>query len=191
MSQFFTDEDFDAIIQDLVTYEGLVPWLYCDQFGYVTTGIGNLVTNATSAVNMPLTHLDGSTGSDAEKAAAWTKVKSAYTTAKSANYYKDLSDLRISKDYATNLAKKRLENEFIPGLIKIFPSFSNFPLAAKRAIIDMAYNLGLGKLAKAFPSFIKACNISDWATAADECHRSTCRDSRNDWTQGLFQSIDA
>jgi hypothetical protein len=50
----------------------------------------------------------------------------------------------------------------------------------------MAYNLGVGKLGKAFPTLIKACRDGNFELAADECKRSSSRPERNEATQGLF-----
>jgi GH24 family phage-related lysozyme (muramidase) len=49
----------------------------------------------------------------------------------------------------------------------------------------MAYNLGVGGLSR-FQELLKACDRGDWAAAAEECHRRTCRDERNEWTRELF-----
>ncbi len=49
----------------------------------------------------------------------------------------------------------------------------------------MAYNLGVGGLGR-FSNMLHACERGDFAAAADECHRRTCRDDRNEATRELF-----
>jgi GH24 family phage-related lysozyme (muramidase) len=50
----------------------------------------------------------------------------------------------------------------------------------------MAYNLGVKGL-KEFTHLVQSANAQQWAAAARECHRKTCRASRNEWTQNQFE----
>lgn len=62
-----------------------------------------------------------------------------------------------------------------------------WPPAAQVAVLDMAYNLGLGGLDK-YPKLKAACLIQDWQTAAAECLRHGVGDARNADTRRLFES---
>ena len=61
----------------------------------------------------------------------------------------------------------------------LISGFDAFPNSAKTALIDMGFNLGLPKLGRLFPKFNDAVNRKDWATAAEESHRTKIQDSRN------------
>ena len=179
-------------IADLVAHEGCIPWLYCDSLGFVTIGIGNLVAKFSDTIALPLAHADGTPATDEEKTKAWYKVFGTFnrhaTTHLPAAGYKGLTDLRITQDYAETLAEARLVKEFLPGLMKVFNSFAGFPMNARRGLVDMIYNLGVGRFTNEFPKFIAAVRDGRWTDAAAECHRSSCRDERNDWTKSLFAS---
>lgn len=58
-------------------------------------------------------------------------------------------------------------------------------METKQALLDMAYNLGVGGLGK-FSQLKEAVNRQDWATAAECCNRRTSRAERNDWTREMF-----
>ena len=179
------DEYFD----DLEAHEGSTTWLYCDVRGFVTVGIGNLVSSSDAAKAYPFVHRDTNAfATDEEKIAGWQAVKDAYNQTKSAMFYQSICDLRLALDYVKSLVATRLSNEFVPGIIRLCPRFASFPLPARRALVDMAFNLGVHGLGM-FPHMLAACNAGDWAMAAGQCHRSTCRDTRNAWTAQCF--IDA
>lgn len=170
---------------DLVAFEGCVTWLYCDVRGFVTIGIGNLVGLPKTSAALPLRHPDGRPAIPGEAETAWAHVTDAYRKDRLAAYYKACSDLRITVDDAKSMVARRLESEFIPGIKRICHDFDAWPLPARQAIVDMAYNLGVGGLAK-FVRLIAACQGQDWASAAAYCHRATSREARNAWTAQRF-----
>ena len=185
-----TSDYFD----DLQANEGCCTWLYCDSRGFVTTGIGNLVADADACAALPwahaLTNVGGSPApvTDEQKRTAYANVLNAFGPTKpSAMAYRSISDLRLTMDFVIGLVEKRLETEFVPGLQELCPGFDNFPLPARRALVDMAYNLGVHGLSH-FTRMLLACNAGDWETAARQCHRASSRDSRNDWTAQMFAS---
>lgn len=171
--------DVADYFSDLEAHEGCCTWLYCDDRGNATTGIGNLVPDADACAALPWL------GND-DPRDAYTRVLNAFGPTKpAASVYLGISDLRLSLDFVANLVGQRLETEFLPGIQRLCPGFDGFPLSARRALVDMAYNLGVHGLAK-FPVMLAACNSGDWATAAKQCHRATCRDTRNAWTAQMF-----
>lgn len=186
--------NFSDYFDDLQAHEGCVTWLYCDSHGFVTTGIGNLVPSADACAALPWFHAANNPAggpvpaADGEKRSAYTKVLNAFGLIKpSAMQYRSISDLRLTLDFVIGLVEKRLTGEFIPGIQNLCPGFDNFPQPARRAIVDMAYNLGVHGLSS-FPRFLSACNAGDWETASRQCHRATSRDSRNDWTAQMLAS---
>lgn len=180
---------------DLEAHEGCCTWLYCDSRGYATTGIGNLVADVDACAALPWVHALAPVGgpltavTDDEKRMLYARVVNAFGDAKpAASAYRLLSNLRLELDFVIGLVGQRLETEFVPGIRELCPDFDKFPLPARRALVDLAYNLGVHGLSN-FQMLLTACNSGDWATAARQCHRSSCRDSRNVWTATMF--IDA
>jgi GH24 family phage-related lysozyme (muramidase) len=172
--------------EDLVAFEGMIPWLYCDVRGLATTGIGNLVASPASCAKHPWRHqTDGRAALPGEAETLWAQTTDAYRKDLGAAAYRNISDLRLDKGYIQGLVATRLERDFIPGIKRLCHDFDDWPLPARQAIVDMAYNLGVGGLAK-FHKLIAACQARDWATAASECSRSTCREMRNAWTFQRF-----
>jgi len=180
-------------VVDLETYEGFVSWLYCDDRGFVTVGIGNLVRSPDDAVALPMHWKDtGKTATDEEKRAAWIAVNDAFRKTAGAVHYRRCSDLRITNAFALELVKQRLQSEFLPALRKLYHSFDTWPKSAKRAEIDMVYNLGVHGLSK-FANHVAALQRGDFTTAAAECVRSEpgataaiCRKPRNKWAVRMF-----
>jgi hypothetical protein len=144
------------------------------------------VASAETAVSLPFVHRDkGTPATAAQKIAAFNHVKGKLA-AHRARYYKTFTDLDLPDATIRTLALTRLRTEFLPGLKSIFPKFDEFPLSARRALVDMVYNLGVKGLKK-FTHLVKSANAKHWKAVAKECHRSTCRTSRNEWTQKQFE----
>lgn len=170
--------------------EGCTTWLYCDVRGYPTIGIGNLVASPAAAIALPFRDTFGATPTEDDKREAWKTVVGAFDKSHSAAFYKHLTTLRLTDDFVYQLAATRLERDFLPGIRKLCHDFDAWPETAQRAIVDMAYNLGVHGLSH-FVNLLGACQAQDWAAAAHECHRSTCRDSRNAWTMTMFIDAEA
>src|SRR3954470_2211477 len=86
-----------AIVRDLERFEGRYPHLYRDCRGYVTIGVGNLVSTADACARLPLLR-PGSPPTpalDDEKRVAWNAVNAAKPNMR-ASYYRPLSALRLS-----------------------------------------------------------------------------------------------
>jgi GH24 family phage-related lysozyme (muramidase) len=172
-------------LRDLLHWEGDTKYLYVDTRGFVTTGIGQLVKDAAAARELPF--IDTRTGAPAtaqqidQAFAAVQQRPKGHTE----SWYATATHLRLPEETVRALAQSRLTNEFLPGLRRELPHFDSYPPSAQRALIDMAYNLGVGGVGR-FHSLRAACEAGDWAQAAAECHRRTCRAERNDWTRDLF-----
>jgi hypothetical protein len=93
------------------------------------------------------------------------------------------------------IAVRRLDTEFLPALRELCPGFDGFRRTAQSALVDLVWNLGPGAAStparhatglRAFPTLLRYVNAGRWADAALECHRSTARAERNDWTRARF-----
>ena len=83
-----------------------------------------------------------------------------------------------------------MQNEFLPNLRKVFPGFDSYPMPAQRAIVDMAYNMGVGKLERGFPTFVSLCRAGEFGKAAGESRRSSSREERNAATKELLEDAE-
>jgi GH24 family phage-related lysozyme (muramidase) len=184
-------EAIDTFISDLKNWEGVYAWLYLDVRAYPTTGIGHLVATPSAMLPLPWkVQQEGkpATWRDAtavEKTNAWHRV-SGMPKALRATAYASSTNLRLMLEDIEGLCRARLEYEFLPRLPMILTGWAQYPLSAQRALVDMAYNLGMGGLSR-FVRMRAACAKWDWAQAAAESVRTSCRQARNDWTAALLK----
>ena len=183
-----TGEDF---YEDTEAYEGSVEYMYLDSRGFPTCGVGQLINSAEAAQALNWT-IDGRDARADEIQHDWNHIVAMKDVEevmkrRAARYYRGASVCRMSADEIKRVCVARLDDEFIPGLRKLVDGFDDLPEGAQRALVDMAYNLGLGGLHK-FTHFLGAVRSSDWEAAAQQCHRATCRQDRNDWTAAQLQS---
>jgi GH24 family phage-related lysozyme (muramidase) len=177
--------DIRALCRELTRWEGSCRHMYVDTRGHVTTGVGHLLRDPTAAAALPWFHrATGKPATTDEIRSAFREV-GALGAGHKAGSYQRASDLVLPQAKLEQLAATRLESEFLPGLRRLCPRFDGYPLPAQRALVDMAYNLGVGGLAK-FQTLIAACQRGDFAAAADACHRRSSRDERNEATRALF-----
>jgi GH24 family phage-related lysozyme (muramidase) len=197
--------DYDKLYKDIQRWEGVVRHMYLDTHKppLVTVGTGNMLPDAAAAQALPF--INAETGKDAtpqEIANAFTQVAAMKGSMK-AKKYKLKPSIEITEDYAKEMALSRLKSEFIPGIRQFFTGFDTYPAPAQRALIDMAYNIGVGRDAKvvkgkkqkasglhAFSHLKAAAESNDWAAAAAACHSSSSV-KRNAWRVQLFQDADA
>jgi GH24 family phage-related lysozyme (muramidase) len=177
-----TTIDVGALRDDLLRWEGNKPFMYLCSAGYVTTGIGNKLANAQEATALPWQHkATGLPATPAEIRTAFERV--AAMTAefrcgdpKAPNpfgpqHYEKMSDLVLPDGAANQLAVDRLEKDFLKGLRRLFPGFDGYPQPAQRALVDMAYTLGVNGLETKFPRFVAACREGKFADAAEQSDR--------------------
>jgi GH24 family phage-related lysozyme (muramidase) len=188
--------DVRAFMADLRRWEGEHRFMYVDTRGYVTTGIGHLLKKAEAALDLPWQHkATGQRATPAEVRAVFERMCEKWADYKRENpngkgipapKFEPVSDLVLPDGFATKLAIDRLQGEFLPKLKALFPGFDSCPVPAQRALVDMAYNLGVDGLKKKFPSFVAAWRDGDFALAAKESERSSSRAERNDATRNLL-----
>jgi len=191
------DAEANSVLSDLLKHEGCVGHMYQDTHGNVTVGIGELVPNFQAALSMPF--VDATDGMLAPVAASSSQVISDFQRVAAmpaghpaAFYHPGPQSYLIIIPVAVCTARvlARLNAEFVPAIVALMPKFEAFPLAAKRAIVDMAWSLGPAGLAK-FHVFITDCNRGDFRGAAFESNRKGGTLDRNQWTKSmLLQAAD-
>lgn len=173
-------------LDDLRRWEGTYRWLYLDKKGLVTTGIGNLVRDLQAAQRLPW-FISGRAASADEIRDDYQAVR-ACTIGLTADAFETKTRCRMTVRAAVELAERRLEHEFLPGLRLYTRGFEQLPQQARRALVDRAYCLGLTGL-REFEHLQAAVETHDWATAARECHIDGGRESRNAWAAALFHEL--
>jgi GH24 family phage-related lysozyme (muramidase) len=184
----------EKLMEALPGFEGNVPHFYLDGRGNVTIGIGHLVEHYIDAAEFPFgedTWENGrgtTTQSPNQREVAISGDYEAVRTSKpgqAMHYYRDLCKLTLTAGWAEDDCATRLENEFQPALRRDFRNFDALPIPAQSALLDMAYNLGAGKL-REYKNLITAVEGFNFTRAAEECHRRGIQDTRNQWTRDQF-----
>ena len=149
-------------------FEGYIHNMYRDVKGFVTVGVGNILTTANAAAALNFTHgLNGALASGGEKTTAWTTVSQALP-GKPASFYEPLTDLRLKDAEIDQLVLTKAIS--LDGLNPI-----DFPLVHATLCADA--QLGLLSMRwpggwSTFPKFKAHVNALQWFGAARECHFS-------------------
>ena len=159
--------------------------MYVDSGGHVATGAGHRLANAAAAAALPWRHRGtGRPASRPDIDDAFHRVR-VQGSGRTALAYRVASDLVLPHGVVGDLVIARLDRELLPGLRGVFRTFDRYPAPARRALVEMAFDLGLARLCK-FRNLIAACERGAFATAAEHCHRRGRRDPRNAATRTLF-----
>ena len=195
-----TDDSLKLILAGLERVEGRTAYIYNDSANPPnrTVGVGCLLADPAAACRLPFRNVgEGRPATAAETTADFLRVKAMPGGLPSPQYRVHTGSpvIELDDDAITALGIAKLTRDFLPGLREMFPGFNDFPNPAQCTLIDMAWNLGLGRPSSpdhrasglyGFPSLIAACNRGDWETAAGESHVATSRDVRNQWRSEQF-----
>jgi GH24 family phage-related lysozyme (muramidase) len=173
---------------DLSANEGRVNHMYLDTKGLVTVGVGTMLPDVKAA--QALHFLVRSTKAAASAAEIETEFKAvlAQPAGQLAANYTTLLDM--PEDQIDSLLDTEITTREA-GLRMQFKGYDGYPASARRALIDMVFNLGMGSASKntgllAFKTMKTAIETGDWKKAAASCHRNGPSRSRNDWTRDRF-----
>lgn len=145
--------------------EGVVPWMYLDILGLVTTGIGNLIDPLPKG--LPFTRADGTSASGCEIEAEWRSVKSAKYLAKAGHLAaKTITQLRLTPEGLRQVVTAKMA-EMEAHLKRRFPPFETWPADAQLATMSMAWACGPGFR---FPALAAALLAGDFVKASATCH---------------------
>lgn len=182
---------WDQIQEDMKTHEALITHLYLDSVNKVTVGIGNMLPTLSAAQALGfVVRTDDKAATREQIKADWDAVNAEAGKNWRAKRFVSVTKLDLPEDICWSLLKKRIDDEFIPGLKKIFPDWTLLPTPVKRALLDMAYNLGLTGLKK-FKTLITHVKKQDWVKAAKRCKRKGIPTERNEWTEARFEEASA
>lgn len=202
----------ELVYKDLKDQEGVVLFMYLDTAKppKVTVGVGNMLPNVAAAQALPFINVATKARATPDEIERTFKKVAAMEGSHPAATYKQHPSIEITEETAKTLALARLNAEFLPLLRRHFAGFDEYPLPARRALIDMIYNMGWssgeerhGKRPRhgliTFGTLHRAAEAGDWKTAALHCHRRDTNPNsrrpshaalRNEWTKRLFEHAD-
>lgn len=179
-----TELPWNDVAADFERWEGKVAHMYLDTAGLVTVGVGKMLPNVKAAQALGFIKQADGLAASAEDIATDFKQVSKQAKGKLASSYKRYTKLMLPDEIIDTLLKKLVAG-FEADLKENFAHYRSYPAPAKRALLDMVYNLGLAGLVK-FKKLKKAAESGKWRTAAVNCERAGPSDERNDWTRDMF-----
>ena len=173
-----TPDKLATVKANIAASEGRVPWLYRDSGpeGALTCGVGHKVSDYLACQSLPFSPPITA----AEWAALMVEPKACRASFYQAVTKGRLSDVDIDTILDADVASK------IAQLTAVIYGYENLPDGPQAALLDMAFNLGVGGLTKGYPKLMAAVKSGDWQTAAAECHRNGISADRNQQTANLF-----
>lgn len=186
-----TESEKTTLREKLELYEGLVEHMYLDTKGYVTVGIGHLITNALAAKKLDFVRQkDNKKATEEEIDADYIAVKKQIKGLLSGSYRKH-TKLKLKKVSIDSLTNKHIES--FEGELKVIyggENFDAFPVSVRLALFDMIFNLGMTKLNSDFPTFNKYIKSNKWGKAAEQSNRVGISKSRNKYVKDLLESAE-
>ena len=140
--------DVRALSTELIRWEGYCPHMFVDEAGQVTTGVGHRLQNVAAAVALPWRHRGTNRRRPPTRSAPPSRASARRDPGHKSLSYRFASDLVLAPGVAGALAIARVEWELLPGLRRLLVHFDGYPLSAQRALVDIAYTVGLEDLAR-------------------------------------------
>lgn len=172
----------------LQEYEGRIEHMYLDTKGFVTIGVGHLITDVAEAKKLNFVTIKDS------KKATGEQVEDDFDSVKKqvkglvASSYKKHIKLKLSASDIDSLTNKHIE-VFEGELKSIYggAAFNDYPSEVRLALFDMIFNLGMTKLKNQYVKFNNHIKEKKWQAAANESKRIGISDLRNDYVKGLLE----
>ena len=179
-----TELPIDQVVADLGYFEGRLSHMYLDTNGYVTVGVGKMLPDSGAAKALAFVVRATAKASTAQEIGADFKKVNEQVAGKLAATYKSSTKLDLPDGEIDRLLKEDVSK--FEGLLKDnFSDYETYPVPARRALLDMAFNLGITGLLK-FKKLKAAAEKGDWDKAAVACHRVGPSEERNEWTRDRF-----
>lgn len=177
----------DDSIKQTEIFEDRVAWMYLDTEGLVTCAIGLQLPTAPAAALLDwyVAGSDFVPASRTQILSDWYRVKALQPGYRS-SYYK--GQLELDDDTIDALLRSTIVG-CDKQLRADFPLYDTFSDSRKMALIDMAYNMGNGRLMHKYPDFDAAVRTGNWTAAVDESLRNASDKAfakRNEWTQKML-----
>lgn len=182
-----TDAELRDVLKELAFYEGRIAWPYLDSAKppNVTVGVGYLIPSAEAMCDLPLMRSSGTLATRDEKMTLFCDLLAMPGGLPAKRYFRGLR-LDESDIDALGLARLRWFLRYLPY---VFPGYESFPPTAREALLDLAWNCGLGNRPPGLRTWTHlraACARRDWLAAASECTTTSSREARNAWRVACF-----
>jgi GH24 family phage-related lysozyme (muramidase) len=164
-------------------FEGCIPWMYRDTAGKITVGVGLMLPDAEAAAALPF-QIGGVVASQDVIRTEYERVK-GLPEGKAAIFYRRSSSPVLAQAAIDANLQEALEG-FEGKLREVLKGYDSYPVGAKLALLDMAYNLGPAGLLHGYPRLIAAVEEGRWTDAAADCERHGPSAERNEWTRDQF-----
>jgi GH24 family phage-related lysozyme (muramidase) len=180
-------------------FEGRTKFFILDIAGLVTIAVGIMVPDIASALKLPLrVQSTGDLAGESAVAADFRRV-AAMQKGHLPGFYYEYESLVLADEDIDELLSQRIDG-FDEQLTYAFPWYVALPDPAKMALLDMAFNLGVGRAANGadkatgvhvYGKMLAALSQTppDFVTAANDCGRCITLQSfalRNKWTRAQF-----
>lgn len=153
--------------------EGVLPWMYLDRLGNVTSGMGDLLEPVGAALAVEWVNPDGSTVSDADVAAAWNAVDALRSDPKGelqtsgpatqgGGAFGPYTTIRLTPTTIQALVAGKLDS-MEPTLRARYKNWDSQPADSQWGILSMSWAMGEHF---EFPDFDAAINAGQYAKAA-------------------------
>lgn len=181
-----TSKERRILRSSLEKYEGRINHLYLDSKGYVTVGVGHLISNTGQAQKLSFRTVKNLPATAAEIKADYDAVKKQPSN-RLASFYRKHTRLTLPDTAIDKLTDKHIDS-FERELKLVYGEFDNFPSAVRLALFDLIFNLGMANLKNKWPKFNAAIKAKDWQKAADHSRRSApVSAERNEYVKNLLK----
>jgi GH24 family phage-related lysozyme (muramidase) len=177
--------DNTQLKQKIKIQEGCIEHMYLDTRGFVTTGVGQLLSRETEAADLAFIREDSGIAANKQEIVDEYNFLKKQRPGLIASRYKQFTKLILPKQAIDEMLEQQIKY-FQNGIIKEISDYPDFPDEAQEALLDMAFNLGISGLFKKFPTMIRAAKRRDWKVCAKECNRRGIGEDRNKETVALF-----
>ena len=194
---YISDNDlYKKMWNNIQEFERVKTHPYLDSKGYITTGAGANINNLNDFMKVNF-NVNGYPATNAQKLSGYNVLRDLsnqkdiygnYLYAnKTAEFFKDKTNLQISNQDAYNMAHSHMSND-LSHVRKEFTDFDTFPNPLKEVLLDIQYNTG-GLNKQNWPKLYNAINNRDVNEIADNVHRKDVGWERNDWADRMARSI--
>lgn len=201
-ARYTAEEDFsdERLLWDAVErlktpdFENFIPHIYLDTKGKMTTGIGALVDNEATFMNVDWLVNNERPATMAEKRAAYNrfldlKRQNKYGPKYGAGYYEKESNLRVPEEYARQRAYEHLKND-LANLRYEFKDFDSYFYPLKESLLDITYQTG-PIIEKEWPNLRAGIRERNLSKIYNHVNREDASAIRNKWTKDRIKSIPA
>jgi GH24 family phage-related lysozyme (muramidase) len=178
--------DMSQFKRKVTEFEGRKAHMYVDGRRNVTVGVGRMLPTSSDAARLPFIRRDD------KRRAARAEIEQEFdairTMSGDASKIETATRLRLEERDIDRMLDDDIERTL--DALKRWETGKNFdelPEEVQLALLDMAFNLGPGKLKIQYRKLKEAIATEDWSRAAEECGRRGPQPARNAWTRDMFQ----